>query len=80
MSGHIHRASFNAGVEAVLKLARATALQLSMMDRPPQTRRDFAINALLGLAEEGACLKIDDDGGLQKPEDEVVFESRERRS
>jgi len=76
----IDRASYNAGVMAVLAVARAAALRLQMADRPPQTRRDFAINALLGVAEDGAALLIGRDGRHAGAPDEVVFESAERRA
>ena len=48
--------AFNAGVSAVLALARATSdrLALQLVDKP--TRYNFAMGALDGLAEEGAQL------------------------
>ena len=48
--------AFNAGVSAVLALARATLDRLPqhVVDKP--TRYNFAIGALDGLAEEGAQL------------------------
>ncbi len=50
--------AYNAGIRAVLDLARrsADALEAKLIERP--TRYNFAIGALHGLAEEGAVLLL----------------------
>ncbi len=63
--------AFNAGVCAVLDLARrsADALEAKLIERP--TRYNFAVGALHGLAEEGVVLLLPEVNG----DDAVLKES-----
>ncbi len=55
--------AYNAGVRAVLDLARrsADALEAKLVERP--TRYNFAVGALHGLAEEGAAMMLPEVNG-----------------
>ena len=50
--------AYNAGVAAVIALARATSGRLALRLTEKPTRFNFAVGALDSLAEEGAALMV----------------------